>query len=148
MTRRPSPLRTHCKRGHEFTPANTLLWKSRHGDRLCRECEEMRRDLRVKRMGRQPCPAESGLCRKGLHRWIEENLSIDRRGHGHCIPCRRSAMRALYHRSHAACIVKGCDRATAGERTRTYICPKHRIDPPAWIFRAGLRVVGIEVVAA
>jgi hypothetical protein len=32
----PFGLRTHCKRGHEFTPANTYIGKS--GSRFCRTC--------------------------------------------------------------------------------------------------------------
>jgi len=32
--------RTHCKHGHEYTPANTRL--SRTGTRQCRECERLR----------------------------------------------------------------------------------------------------------
>lgn len=31
---------THCKRGHEFTPANT--WRDKHGWRFCRECNRIR----------------------------------------------------------------------------------------------------------
>lgn len=42
--------RTHCKRGHEFTPENTYLTKAGH--RVCREChrlqEQRRRDRTVK----------------------------------------------------------------------------------------------------
>lgn len=36
----PSPMRgrTHCKRGHEFTPENTIRTK---GGRNCRECQRM-----------------------------------------------------------------------------------------------------------
>ena len=32
----PRPKRTHCKRGHEFTPENTIAYGN--GTRTCREC--------------------------------------------------------------------------------------------------------------
>ena len=32
-------LKTHCKRGHEFTPQNTWLRKT--GERHCRECNRL-----------------------------------------------------------------------------------------------------------
>lgn len=146
MTRRNTPL-THCKRGHEFTLANTI-WRQPTMSRLCRECEEMRRQARAKRNLVLPNPSESGWCRKRRHKWIEANWWYDQQGYAHCILCRRAAARELYHRNHSGCIVKGCERVTAGDRSRAYICPKHRKDPPAWIFRAGLRIVGTEVVAA
>ena len=31
---------THCRRGHEFTPDNTINWRTQ---RLCRTCHEIRR---------------------------------------------------------------------------------------------------------
>jgi hypothetical protein len=33
--RRANAIRTHCKRGHEFTPKNTYIY---HGRRKCRKC--------------------------------------------------------------------------------------------------------------
>jgi hypothetical protein len=40
--KRLKPPRTHCKRGHEYTPENTRL-RSYDGARLCRECDRERR---------------------------------------------------------------------------------------------------------
>lgn len=34
-------LKTHCKRGHEYTPANTIRLKGGNGQRWCRECARM-----------------------------------------------------------------------------------------------------------
>jgi hypothetical protein len=35
--------KTHCKRGHEFTPENTLQFNGRHGiERQCRICHNAR----------------------------------------------------------------------------------------------------------
>lgn len=38
-TRAKRALRTHCKNGHEFTPANIYLWR---GTRICRACQARR----------------------------------------------------------------------------------------------------------
>ncbi|QLF83531.1 HNH endonuclease [Gordonia phage RedWattleHog] len=37
--------KTHCDRGHEFTPENTYVWTGRTGreERQCRACNRMRR---------------------------------------------------------------------------------------------------------
>lgn len=33
--------RTHCKHGHEFTPANTYIKPAEPGSRYCRECSRI-----------------------------------------------------------------------------------------------------------
>lgn len=38
--RRANERRTHCKSGHEFSPANTYVWKD--GSRKCRACDRDR----------------------------------------------------------------------------------------------------------
>lgn len=45
-TRRLSE-RTHCSRGHEFTPENTYWRKDRRATRQCRECVRRRRAERA-----------------------------------------------------------------------------------------------------
>lgn len=40
----PVPQRTHCKRGHEWTPENTEIGSD--GTRRCRECRRIRRRAR------------------------------------------------------------------------------------------------------
>lgn len=134
---------THCKRGHEFTPANTI-WRKDRGTKRCRECFEAYRLLLRKRRN----PSETGRCRKGLHPWIESNWYIDKNGYAHCRGCERIARHALAQKGRVICIVRSCKRATVRGYGGTYICPRHRKDPPAWIFKAGLRIVGTEVVAA
>lgn len=37
------PPQTHCKRGHEFTPENTLVHKNKRGCRTCARANERRR---------------------------------------------------------------------------------------------------------
>lgn len=37
--RKPRAPKTHCKRGHAFTPSNTYMW---HGTRICRACRRSR----------------------------------------------------------------------------------------------------------
>lgn len=32
-------IKTHCKRGHEFTPENSRYWKSGNGAKVCRACD-------------------------------------------------------------------------------------------------------------
>lgn len=34
----PYPKKTHCKRGHEFTPENTYIRSGTNGKRTCRQC--------------------------------------------------------------------------------------------------------------
>lgn len=40
--------RTHCVRGHEYTPENTYIVKNK-GDRMCRECSRIRDRKRAPR---------------------------------------------------------------------------------------------------
>lgn len=43
--------RTHCRRGHEYTPANTYL--DRHGHRVCRACHLLLERARRHAAGRR-----------------------------------------------------------------------------------------------
>ena len=41
----PGANKTHCKRGHEYTPENTMIQRKANGNtgRVCRECDRARR---------------------------------------------------------------------------------------------------------
>lgn len=51
VTRQRAAERTHCKRGHEFTPENTYMQKLRTGSlaRSCRKCAALRESRRHER---------------------------------------------------------------------------------------------------
>ncbi len=47
--RKRAARQTHCKRGHEFTPENTLMQRARDGElrqRACKACAQMRKQER------------------------------------------------------------------------------------------------------
>lgn len=53
VNRRPAEPRTHCKRNHEFTPANTYVRSD--GRRMCVKCQREREALRRQQQrGRNP----------------------------------------------------------------------------------------------
>lgn len=84
----PSKRKTHCHKGHEFTPDNTYLSPS--GDRQCRECTRARK--RAKAAQRQPKPLPTH-CRRG-HEWLPETTYMDPRGVRICRTCRNLTSRA------------------------------------------------------
>lgn len=52
--RRQHARKTHCKRGHEFTPENTYEPPSRPGQRLCRACRRVFQERRkAKRLAQE-----------------------------------------------------------------------------------------------
>lgn len=51
------PLKTHCYRGHEYTPENTLL--DSRGYRCCKRCARLNGSARLKKF-RARKAAESG----------------------------------------------------------------------------------------
>jgi hypothetical protein len=51
MTRFRGPMKnrvvkTHCKRGHEYTPENTYVWHGKYDVRCCRTCSRIRENAR------------------------------------------------------------------------------------------------------
>ncbi len=93
-------------------------------------------------------------CRKGLHLLTSTNVivhasTLDRQ----CKACfldnqrrRIAAKRYVY----VPCPIAGCDAKTRRipENADTYVCPRHRADPPPWWTHLGLRVEGVRLVAA
>lgn len=128
-----------------MTPANTL-YETGGTIRRCLMCrdESLRRRLRRRH---KPRPPETGWCMKGLHEWVPENWYTDQRGTQRCKPCRDVAHAIVYARTVVIhCVVKGCNRLThRGAETGNYICKNHRAEPPDWIARLGLRIVGTRL---
>ena len=75
-------LKTHCKRGHEFTPENTYV--DTKGHRRCRTCATERR--KAIRATREPVPPKTH-CKHG-HEFTEENTAY-RGGKRSCRACDR-----------------------------------------------------------
>lgn len=70
--------KTHCKRGHEFTPENTFL--TAKGGRGCRECRNMRQREGYARRGRPLAPGTVsiagaakilGVSRQTVYLWVQ-----------------------------------------------------------------------------
>lgn len=81
--------KTHCKYGHEFTPANTIIRKDK-GWRQCRTCcrvanREAQRKRRAEERLSQP---ERAYCKHG-HVLSPDNLYIGHDGARLCITCAR-----------------------------------------------------------
>lgn len=120
--------KTRCKRGHEFTPENTRIRKTKTGEsRWCRECgrryrreglpngderhgtatgyynygcrcDRCRDAMRVVEGVKNPWKVKSPTCKRG-HPRTEENIYTDKRGARHCKPC--AALRARNNRLEA-----------------------------------------------
>jgi hypothetical protein len=87
-------IKTHCKRGHEFTPENTRLSR---GQRLCRICLAY-----LKKQRRNPDAIRNSLkthCVNG-HPFDEENTAIRPGGERTCRACSRAAVRRCYSKKH------------------------------------------------
>lgn len=84
--------KTHCVRGHEFTPENTRIKMGRWGNEVrgCRKCEHLanplngRPDIGEVNAAKTHCPAG--------HEYTPENTIIDRDGR-RCRVCRREQQR-------------------------------------------------------
>lgn len=73
--------KTHCPKGHEYTPENTVLRKYPNGrtGRICRSC--LTKGLRERRL--------ATACKWG-HEFRDGSFWIDPAGRRQCIPCRRN----------------------------------------------------------
>lgn len=132
------------KKLHEMMPANT--YHRRDGYVQCRECRSLSTEAWYRRRC-SPCPAMSGKCKKGLHAWKPENWRSNGE-HVTCAPCARMQARERHRLTGTEwCIIKNCPRRSV-KIGQPYICRLHRQNPPAWMFKAGLRIVGTRVLAA
>lgn len=87
--------KTHCKRGHEYTPQNTWIVNSVSGKgRVCKICNRMReRELyksQQEDLGKTVGPHGSAKthCKKG-HEFTEENTYITPLGRRQCNECQK-----------------------------------------------------------
>lgn len=93
--------KTHCKRGHEFTPENTK--DVGDGGRMCRQCgvdyqRQYHLDRREQRLARarqrwreaNPVPQRKTHCKHG-HEYTPENTYICPKGNRSCLICRGAA---------------------------------------------------------
>ena len=87
--RHPASRKTHCKRGHEFTPENTI-WRG--CTRMCRKCKNLRsrerlREKRGSDFGKISRQIKTH-CPQG-HEYTEENTYLNPRGFKECVICRK-----------------------------------------------------------
>jgi hypothetical protein len=91
-------LRSHCyKGGHVLTQENTYI--SPNGRRFCRACRDAANEryaARQRAKREAVAVAQRTHCKHG-HRWIPENIYVDRSGRERCRPC----MRDMEHRYKA-----------------------------------------------
>src|SRR5580700_2751100 len=118
--------KTHCLKGHEYTPDNTMVGKE--GWRQCRACskashaawykknrEEHNRRRREKRLKRPPMKkAERKLtirthCPQG-HEYNDENTLWTKRGSRFCRTCHRAAGTRWYRQNRTECIRRSRER--------------------------------------
>jgi hypothetical protein len=117
--------KTHCKRGHEFTPANTYL---RNGNRCCRACRALY--LRKKHY-----PEDAGTesrrfsklywplyCKQG-HPLFGDNQQLFVRRDGytirHCKTCRRKSALAYARRNRKKVLTAKANRRSNERSQRT-----------------------------
>lgn len=91
--------KTHCKRGHAFTPENTGLHRREWGvERVCLTCLRMHSRMHAARVAKRPIhPHGSTHCRYG-HEYTPENTYYRKTGGRKCRACKREQ----YHRNKAA----------------------------------------------
>lgn len=83
---------THCKRGHAFDEANTIVYKDGH--RACRECKNAA-DRRRSAAKRQPKP-ERTHCKRG-HKLEMPNLRKAQLPKRYCKACHQASAYARHH---------------------------------------------------
>lgn len=84
--------KTHCKRGHEFTPENTYI--ETRGNRKCRTCMQAANEAwNVKRRQEYVPKPRQTHCKRG-HEFIPENTYVGAKGHRTCRTCKRDQARA------------------------------------------------------
>jgi hypothetical protein len=76
--------KTHCSRGHEFTPSNTLVGAKGH--RECRECHNA--FYRAQRASRRVVKPPQTHCKQG-HPFSPENTMLRPNGNRRCRICQR-----------------------------------------------------------
>lgn len=84
-------VKTHCKRGHEFTPENTKVTKDGRACRACREGPDeewnaQRREQRTAARGGRPSRRAGTHCYNG-HLLAEAGVYVDPRGRRYCRIC-------------------------------------------------------------
>lgn len=98
--RHPGSQQTHCKRGHPFTPDNTIF---KGNGRWCRTCknELSRKRLREKRgeMFGVPAWVEKTHCPKG-HPFDDSNTYTNPNGYKECKACRRERIQRFKAKRH------------------------------------------------
>lgn len=136
--RRESKPKQVCRRGHPLKGAN-LLYEANGTVRRCLMCRSENLHERLRRQ-HKPHPSETGVCKKGLHAWVE--------GARRCSECTRARHALDYPtKQNIHCVVKGCERLTH-RADGNYICKQHRANPPEWIARTGLKIVGTRLIPA
>lgn len=117
-----------CKRGHEFTPENTIVDK--RGSRNCRECKRAHTRKYKARPDKQVV-YRSDVCKNG-HAMDEENSHIAADGTRSCRACNREKARASYertqsHRGPAPAERTHCSQGHPYDEANTYVTSKgHR----------------------
>lgn len=104
----PMANKTHCKRGHEFTPENTRI--ERRGTRNSRRClacekERARRRTQAEREARAKLPKHKPVkathCKRG-HEFTEENTYHYKNKSGReCKTCRDQRMKRWSEKQHS-----------------------------------------------
>ena len=104
--------KTHCKRGHEYTPENTWVVNSLHGKgRVCKICNRMRErnlyKLQQEQIGKTVGPHASAKthCKNG-HEFTFKNTYITSLGKRQCNECQKYRKKKYYNSlKYRVCLV-------------------------------------------